>query len=353
MRTLMTHRERWLALFKGEKPDRIPTDIWATAEVYSKLCNHYKCQTVAELVDIMDIDTWHWVWHTPKKNHHPLNQKADIWGIHYKAIDYGTGFYHEAENHPLEKCETVSDVEAYMWPDPADLDEVLALKNFSNIPSERLICAGHYEPFMLYCNMRGMENAMMDIVAEPALVDTALQYIFDYCYQINRRIWELGQGKVDIMYLAEDLGSQTSLLMSRENINKFILPRQKKMADLAKSYGVHIFYHSDGAIRNVIPDLINVTGIEVLNPLQWRCPGMELAGLVQDFGKDLIFHGGIDNQHTLPYGSAQDVRNEVLESIDIFKDARWVCAPCHNLQSVTPVENIIALYDTIHNHSIT
>jgi uroporphyrinogen decarboxylase len=109
-----------------------------------------------------------------------------------------------------------------------------------------------------------------------------------------------------------------------------------------------VFYHTDGAVRSVIPDLLDITGIELLNPIQWRCPGMEREGLVRDFGDRLIFHGAMDNQQTLPFGTPGDVRKEVLENIEIFRGARWVCAPCHNLQPVTPTENIVAMYETIH-----
>ena len=138
--------------------------------------------------------------------------------------------------------------------------------------------------------------------------------------------------------------------MGLEQIRRFILPNQKKMADLARSHGIHIFYHTDGAARDVIPDLIEVTGIEILNPIQWRCPGMEREGLVRDFGDKVIFHGSIDNQKTLPFGTPDDVRKEVLESIEIYSSARWICAPCHNLQPVSPTENIVALYETIWEH---
>jgi uroporphyrinogen decarboxylase len=138
--------------------------------------------------------------------------------------------------------------------------------------------------------------------------------------------------------------------MSVEMIRRFILPNQKRMADLARSYGLHIFYHTDGAARDIIPDLINVTGIEVLNPIQWRCPGMEREGLVRDFGDKVIFHGAVDNQLTLAFGSVDDVRNEVLDNIRIFAPARWICAPCHNLQPVSPTANIVTMYETIHEH---
>jgi len=138
--------------------------------------------------------------------------------------------------------------------------------------------------------------------------------------------------------------------MSEDDIRKYILPNQKKMADLARSYGVHVFYHTDGDVRSVIPDLISVTGIELLNPIQWRCPSMDRRELVRDFGDKIIFHGAMDNQQTLPFGTVDDVKAEVLENLEIFKGARWICAPCHNLQPITPTENIVAMYQTIHEY---
>jgi uroporphyrinogen decarboxylase len=109
-----------------------------------------------------------------------------------------------------------------------------------------------------------------------------------------------------------------------------------------------VMYHTDGAARAFLPDLIDRVGIEILNPIQWRCPGMERAQLVADFGQRIIFHGSIDNQQTLPFGTSDDVIREVRESVDLYRDARWICAPCHNLQPVTATENIVAMYEAIH-----
>ena len=108
---------------------------------------------------------------------------------------------------------------------------------------------------------------------------------------------------------------------------RFLLPNQVKMADLARSHGIHVVYHTDGAARIFLPDLIDCVGIEILNPIQWRCPGMERERLVADFGGKIIFHGSIDNQRTLPFGTADDVAREVRESLDIYRNARWILRP--------------------------
>jgi len=136
--------------------------------------------------------------------------------------------------------------------------------------------------------------------------------------------------------------------VSLETYRRFLLPGQVKMADLARSYGVHVMYHTDGAARIFLPDLIDRVGIEILNPIQWRCPGMERERLVADFGDRVIFHGSIDNQQTLAFGSVDDVVDEVRQSVEIYDGARWICAPCHNIQPVSPTKNVVAMYETIH-----
>jgi len=138
--------------------------------------------------------------------------------------------------------------------------------------------------------------------------------------------------------------------MSLETYRRFLLPNQIKMADLARSFGIHVMYHTDGAARQFLGDLIDRVGIEILNPVQWRCPGMEREGLVRDFGERIVFHGSIDNQQTLAFGSVDDVISEVRQSIEIYRPARWICAPCHNIQPISPTENIVAMYETIHEY---
>jgi len=349
---MLTPRERWLALFNGEKPDRIPTDYWATDEVTERLQRELRCANKEELYTRLNIDGVVELKPVQVVDHFPTDPLADIWGIRRKAVSYGAGSYDEFANHPLESVSCVEEVHAYAWPRVGDIDFDHFAHDVAASPSHRIVCAGNFEPFLLYCALRGMELAMMDLKVEPEIVDAALERIFQYHFELNNRLFELGKGRIDITYVAEDLGGQTSLLFGVPEIRKYILPRQKKMADLARSFGIHVFYHTDGAARGIIPDLLDITGIEILNPIQWRCPGMEREGLVRDFGRRVIFHGAVDNQFTLPFGSAADVRNEVLDNIRIFGGSRWICAPCHNIQPVTPTENITTLYNTIHEHGV-
>jgi uroporphyrinogen decarboxylase len=119
----------------------------------------------------------------------------------------------------------------------------------------------------------------------------------------------------------------------------------KRVMELVHQAGAFVFHHNDGAVRKIIPDMIAL-GSDVLNPIQWRCRGMEREGLKRDFGDRLVFHGGVDNQQTLPFGTAAEVRREVADNIRILgKGGGYIIAPCHNIQAVSPAENVVALYE--------
>jgi uroporphyrinogen decarboxylase len=142
------------------------------------------------------------------------------------------------------------------------------------------------------------------------------------------------------------MGSQTGLLFSPKQIRAFLIPRMKRMIDLAHSAGAYVFYHSDGAVRAILPDMI-AAGIDILNPIQWRCTGMERAPLKRDFGAQVVMHGGVDNQYTLAFGSPAEVEAEVIENLaTLGAGGGYIIAPCHNIQPVTPPENTVALYET-------
>ena len=150
------------------------------------------------------------------------------------------------------------------------------------------------------------------------------------------------------MYVAEDLGTQQSLLISPRLFRRYLKPRMAKLIDLAHARGVKVMHHDDGSIRKVLPDLIEA-GIDILHPIQWRCVDMEREGLARDFGDRLVFHGGMDNQHTLPFGTAADVRAEVAENLRVFREIKgYIVAPCHHIQANTPTDNVVALYEAVH-----
>ncbi len=346
----MTPRERWLAILERRRPDRVPTDMWATDEVLTRLRRDLNCPDGETLQRRLHVDRPRLVGPRPRRERHPTIPNASIWGVRYRDIDYGTGRYSEVDVPPMADFTTADEVRRYPWPSPDDFDYDSVREAVAADDGYRILQAGSYEPFLAMCSLRGLEQGFEDLAVNPEIADAILGRLFDIFYEINRRTFEAGGGRINMTYVAEDLGGQKSPLMSLATYRRFLRENQRRMADLARRHGVHVFYHTDGAARPFLPDLVDVVGIEMLNPIQWRCPGMARDGLVRDFGGRIGFHGSIDNQHTLPFGTVQEVVQEVRESLDIYREARWICAPCHNLQAVSSTANIVAMYETIHEH---
>ncbi len=348
----MTPRERWLAVLRRETPDRIPMDYWATGEVNDSLMKHLGCESLEALYERLHLDVPVPVGPAYVGPQFPFGE--DTYGCRFKWADYKAGKYLECTYHPLAEFRTLAEIERSYdrWPDPDWYD-------YSVIPEQirgkemRPIQGGGSEPFLTYTSLRGQEQAMMDLVESPEMVHFCLDRLFDFCYENTRRIYEEIPGQVTCSYVSEDLGSQKSLLYSPEHIRQFLIPRMRRMIDLVHQAGAFVFHHSDGAIRRIIPEMIDA-GIDILNPIQWRCRGMEREGLKADFGDDLIFHGAVDNQQTLAFGSVEEVRREVLDNLRILGEGGgYILAPCHNIQAVSPPENVVAMYETGYEYGWT
>jgi uroporphyrinogen decarboxylase len=345
----VTARERWQAVLNHQKPDRIPTDYWATEEVTDRLKRELGCGDDWALWKRLEVDRLAGVgprYVGPVE----VEEDRDMWGVRHRWISYGDGVgrYREACEYPLAEAECVEEMERYRWPSADWFD----CSDVSRQAEEVLrrgypLRVGGYEPFLQYCHLRGMERAMMDLGECPEIVDAILDRIVDFYYRLNVRMFEIiGPGRIDVTYVAEDFGTQESLLMSEAMVDRFLKPKMKRMIELAHQFGIKAFHHSDGAIRPLIEGMIAI-GIDVLNPIQWRCRGMDRQGLKRDFGDRLVFHGGMDNQQTLPFGRAEDVRKEVLDNLRILgAGGGYILAPCHNLQPITPTENILTMYHT-------
>ncbi len=338
-------------------------DYWATPEITALLMKHFGCSNEHELYRRLHIDKPITV--EPRYKGTPLvngsdgsmvdpmtgivftaGAGADIYGNRYRNAEYETGVYLECTYHALAKFHTLDEVvEDYVWPTADDWDYSIIpsqLRGFEEYP----VRGGGSEPFLVYKYLRGDSQAFIDLIESPEMVRYCLDKIYSYSYENTRRIYEQIPGKVMITYVAEDLGAQDDLMYSPEQIREFFIPGMKKMIELAHEEGAFVFHHDDGAIRKIIPDLIEA-GIDALNPIQWRCRGMEREGLKRDFGESIIFHGGVDNQFTLPFGTADDVRKEVTDNIRMLgRGGGYILAPCHNIQPITPPENVEALYKT-------
>ncbi len=344
----MTSRERWLAVLTRRQPDRVPMDYWATEEATAKLLRYLGCSSRREALDRLHVD---YVVHVGPRYVGPAYPKnGSPFGMRYQDVDYGTGVYPECVYHPLAQYNSVAEIERnYIWPSPDWWD-------YSDVPAQvkghedRPIQGGGSEPFLVYKELRGQEQAFVDLVENPELVHYCLDKLFDLAYENTRRIFEAIPGQVMISYVAEDMGGQNDLMFSPSQVRTFLLPRMKRIMDLVHQAGAFCFHHNDGNCRRIIPDMI-AAGIDVLNPIQWRARGMEREALKRDFGDRLIFHGAMDNQYTLPFGTVAEVRQEVLDNLRILgAGGGYILAPCHNIQAVGPAENVVAMYETAYEN---
>jgi len=349
----MNSRERMLAVLNHETPDRVPTDIWAVPEVRASLRAHFQAddEGVGEALHIDGIAGVGAKYVGPPLPETPEGEKIDLWGVRRKRVVYDTGEYYEMSQNPLGAAETLDDLEAYPWPEPDWFDTAEMPATATEGRKRQVVSCGYMAPFTYHIYLRGLENALMDPLIRPEFTHHLLGRLGEFFHEHHRRMFAACDGLIDLAQVTDDYGMQTGPIMSMPTFRTFYRPHLKRFIDLTHEFGIRVFHHDDGAIRDFIPDL-TAMGIDLLNPIQWRCDGMDRAELKRTFGDRLVFHGGVDNQQTLPFASADDVRAEVRENIDILASDRtgYVLAPCHNIQANTPVENIVAMYDEAHHY---
>lgn len=346
----MNRRERILAAINRQTLDRIPTDIWATHEVWEKLQQYFGPDV--DIRSELGIDGFHGVgpeYIGPPLPKPPENEHYGgfgYWGIRDRIMYYETGAYSEQSFWPLAHARTIADLEQFNWPS-ADWFDYKPMREQAQLGHENAaVQSGYMAPFFLHNLLRGLEQSLMDPHDDAEFTHYLLKRISDFFYEMHLRIFETCESLIDVAQVTDDYGSQFGPMISLTTFRKFYKPHLKRFIDLCHGFGIKVFHHDDGAIREFLPDLVEM-GIDILNPVQHICPGMEMEGLKHDFGDKLCFHGAIDNQQVLPFGTPEDVRAEVRRAIDALASDQtgYILAPCHNLQAVTPVENIIAMYD--------
>ncbi len=347
----MTSLERWRAVLAREKPDRIPMDYWGTDETTRGLLKHLRCLNRRQMFKKLHIDYLYRV--EPDYIGPKIPRNFDVFGCRYRHIHYNNGTYKENISNPLSEFHSIKEIKQnYHWPNPDWWDySVLPkkLKGKEDLP----ITGGSYEPFLIYKKLRGEENAFVDLIQNPDIVHYCMEQLFHLGREEFIRVYDQIHGHVLLSYVAEDMGAQNDLMISVPHIHEYLLENMKKLINLAHQAGVYVFHHNDGSIRRILPDMIAL-GIDVLNPIQWRCDNMDRSELKRDFGQKVILHGGVDNQITLPFGTPDEVRNEVLDNLRILGlGGGYILAPCHNIQPNTPVENILAMYETGYEHGWT
>ncbi len=346
----MNGKERVQAILNRQAVDRLPVDLWYTPEIYSALSAHFGVDTEDALHRAMGLDKIVWINPAPPAHEQAAGAERNIWGAELRTIDTGTAVYQEIVRNPLAGYDTPEALEGFpYWPDPAGYDYEGTAEEARAIHEDYATIGPWVSFYEIYCMLRGLEQALMDLLAAPDLVDAILDRVEACQTDMLKRFLDKTAAHMDLVFISDDMGSQNGLLISLDAWDRFFKDRMRRWCDLIHGYGVKVFFHSDGACADLVPRLIEA-GIDVLNPIQHRCPGMDMAMLKREYGKDIIFHGGVDNQDVLPFGSAADVRRETRNCMETLggDGAGFICCSCHNVQPGTPVENILTMVETVH-----
>ncbi len=274
---------------------------------------------------------------------------TDEWGIGWKKPKKG-GFYYDMYHHPLANAETLADFRAYQLPDPLADQRYLNLRPEVEAARERgkaVVLAGPGAGILeIYTWLRGYEQFYIDLALNHELV----AYMLDRLVEFKQAYWarvlpDLGD-LVDVACEHDDLAGQRALLFSPETYRTLVKPRHKKLFQFIKGHApVKLFYHTDGAVRPLIGDLIEA-GMDILNPVQFTAANMELKSLKQEFGRDLVFWGaGVDTQGVLGSGTPEEVKADVQRNIEaLAPGGGFIFATVHDIQANVPPENIMAMW---------
>jgi len=346
----MTSRERVLSVFRGQLPDRVPVWCGASPEFMAKARNHLGLNTDEEvLVRFRDDFRRVHARYAGPEEFDPVKNEANgsrlsIWGVRRKGEGYGM-----PANHPLLDA-TLEDVENYPWPSPDWIDVSHIREDALKWGGEYAILGGEWCPFFHdMIDLLSMEGAMIMMYEEPEVVHAVLKHIVDYYYACNQKIYEAAADVIDIAFMGNDLGSQTGPLLGLPLFEEFFAPHFKRLCDLAHSYGLHTQMHVCGDFHQLIP-CMHACGIEALQSLQPVNKCMDAAYLKEHFGDKMIFNGCIDSVNQLIYGTVDSCIEETKRVLSIMKPGGgYILSPSHDyLLEMTPVENVLAMYDTCY-----
>lgn len=354
----MKHRDRVLKALNHEIPDRCPMQISFTPEFAARLAKELKLGTGSlhnphgggntyELERALDQDMLLTSVGWANSYYQDADEYVDEWGIGWRSVEYstpyGVGRYTEFSHHPLAEDQAI---DSYQPPDPNRpglyREAEWVLQNFKD--EYYIVGVTVTTIFETAWALRGYETMLTDLALKPNLAERILDIPYHYHLAAAKKLTQMG---VDMIWVGDDIGAQNAMLISPRMWRKFLKPRMANLIAEVKSINpqVKVAYHSDGLIYPIIPDLIEI-GLDVLNPIQPA--SMDPARLKREYGDELCFWGSIDEQHTLPFGSATDVRAEVQTRLEtIGNNGGLIIGPTHHVQLDTPMENFWAMVNSI------
>lgn len=348
----MSPRKRVLCAIHGKYPDKVPKEMGFTPAVMERFKQETGSSSPA---DYFGMETRHVGFKPLQPEHFPdfaeylrdMPPNARLMS-EYGSASIPANFYHFwGYVFPLRKATTVEDIERYPWPNVTydyrheHLEEQVAALHERGYFVDGF--AGHI--FETAWQLTGMEKMFVDMVENPPLVKAVLDHITaDNCFRARR----LAEAGVDMLRVGDDVGMKDRLMMKPTLWRKFLKPRlaQEIAAARAVNPNIPVWYHSDGDIRLIIDDLIEV-GVTVLNPVQPEC--LDVYELQRNYGGRVAFWGTIGTQSTMPFATPDEVKATVKEMIDLFAPA-LVLAPTHVLEPEVPWENIVAFFEAVEEY---
>lgn len=340
----MNSKVRGLAPFNASKADRFPMWYGGDPETTKNIMEFLGAQSEEEaLYDILGID---YKTIRPKYTGKPFKVYEDgtrdsEWGIRRGGVHWG-----QAVSHPMKDVQTIVEIEAYPWPNPKDWDVKITEQELKSVESHCLIGATWAPFFHDSTELMGMERFFVEMYESPELIEAIVERCFQFYYELNVRTFEANPGVIDFYFMGNDFGSQRGLLTSPALWRKFYKPYVARFIELAHKHGAVAGLHSCGDIHEIIPDLIEI-GLDTINPIQVTATNMDPVVLKREYGKDLVFFGGIDENVVLSYGTEEEVRAETRRIIDILgSDGKYIVAASHDyILPEIPARNIVAMFD--------
>ncbi|MCX7037871.1 MAG: hypothetical protein NT005_01860 [Spirochaetes bacterium] len=348
MEKRLTSRERILYTLERLPVDRTPCDIWYTPEVMEALFSHFTTRDPFVVFDELGVDKILFL-EAPWKKARKSEERAATttqWGSRIQYVGNSAGGYEETVHFPLAGVEDPRRALEHAWPDAEDFDYA-ALRKSCREASRWVRMLSFISLFEIYCKLKPMDEALMDLCINPELahriIDRLLQFQKSYILNAARAC----KDQLEIVYLSDDMGMQDRPLVSFTTWEEYFKAPYRELIDLSHSLGMYTFYHSDGSAYEVLEAMAGM-GVDIVNPIQYTCPGMQREKLKRNLGDKVIFHGGVENQRVIPFGTPGEVAQEVRDNIRILgKGGGYICAPCHNIQPGTSVENVLALFRAV------
>jgi uroporphyrinogen decarboxylase len=197
--------------------------------------------------------------------------------------------------------------------------------------------------------LTGLEKFLLDLIQEKDYVFELMDRMMSYSIGVGKELLRLG---AEIIWLGDDMGAQQGMFIAPEIWRRYLKPRMKKIiAELrAQNPQTLIAYHSCGSYAPIIPELLEI-GVDVLNALQPSARDMELGYLKSAFGGQAAFFGGLDTQGVLPFGTVEEVEQEVRRVIAAAGlGGGLLLAGAHNLQPDVSVQKVRCIFETVHRY---